>query len=185
MFCFVARLMISNALDNQREPPARVLSHIERCDACRSYREESGVLQDHLERGARPATEYSPFLHARIMNSVKSDHHGSNVRKSVWPFAVGVASALIIVGISVAWLADSKSKPHRNAAVAVSAEWGSLQRMEAGLAQAETLLNQGPDLFTRPLSDEMQLLESDIGKVAVKLGSILDRDIFNMIADHS
>jgi len=47
------------------------------------------------------------------------------------------------------------------------------------------LLNQGPDLFVRPLSDEMQLLESDISKVALRLASILDRDILNMIADQS
>ena len=184
MFCFVARWMISNALNNRRESSAHILSHIEQCDACRSYHEEAIALQGHLEHGARPDSEYPAFLHARIMNAVKTDRHCLEARKSMRPLAVGAVSALIVFGIAAAWFAGS-GQSRRNTAVAVNAEWGSLQHLESGLERAETLLNQVPDLFVRPLSDEMQSLESDIGKVVARLGSILDRDIFNMIADQS
>ncbi len=184
MFCFVAKWMLSKALDNRREPPARVLSHIEQCDSCRRYHEEVVVLQGHLEHGEWPGSEYPEFLHARIMNAVKSDRHRLKVWKSVRPLAAGAVVALIVFGISAAWFAGSEPS-RRNTAVTVNAEWGSLQHLESGLEQAEALLNQGPDLFVRPLSDEMQLLESDISKVALRLASILDRDILNMIADQS
>ncbi len=184
MFCFVAKWMISNALNNRREPPARILSHIERCDACRSYHEEAIALQGHLEHEARADSEFPAFLHARIMNAVKSDRDQLKVWKPVRPLALGAVAALIVFGISAAWFAGSEPS-RRNTAVTVNAEWGSLQHLESGLEQAEALLNQGPDLFVRPLSDEMQLLESDISKVALRLASILDRDILNMIADQS
>jgi len=184
MFCFVAKWMISNALNNRREPPARILSHIERCDACRSYHEEAIALQGRLEHEARADSEFPAFLHARIMNAVKSDRDQLKVWKPVRPLALGAVATLIVFGITAAWFAGSRpSRP--NTVVAVNAEWGSLQHLETGLEQAETLLNQGPDLLVRPLSDEMQSLGNDIGKVVVQLGSILDRDIFNMLADQS
>lgn len=183
MSCFLTRWMISNALDNRREPSARVFSHIEQCDSCRSYHEEAVALNGHLAKEVRPDSEYPEFLHARIMNAVKSDHH-LKLWKPVRLLAVGAVATAIVFGISAVWFTGSgPSRP--NTAVAVDSEWGSLQQLESGLGQAGTLLNQGPDLLVRPLSDEVQSLENDIGKVVAQLGSILDRDIFNMIADQS
>lgn len=93
--CFYFRRIIKNSLDAGLGLPDAAQRHTQDCAACRKiYESERGIIREL--RGGAEDMEPSPFLHARIMSSIKNADQEAQPKRHCWlpsGWAAGMAAA--------------------------------------------------------------------------------------------
>ena len=177
MYCFLIRRMISRALDAGRTAPAFVEKHVSRCTDCCSYREKVSGLQEAMVSSKPADVDLPPFLHRRIMAGVKQQQNRPAVGQSLPSGRVLRFAAVAAVCLGAALLLRPGGST-----VAPEPTLELLDALDSGRGRMAALVGQGPDRLVAPLRAELLLLEQDLTNTTQQLETLLDRDIFTMLA---
>lgn len=112
MFCWLYRLMISNAVDSAGGLSAAARRHIRRCTTCREFHQSCLSLGEGLRREAPILNNQSSTrLSKRVMDAVLD--HGAETYKlpANWRPVVAAASIALAVLVGALFLASRQTEP--------------------------------------------------------------------------
>lgn len=181
MKCFVARWLISGALDGRRELTDGVTRHIAQCATCRRFRTVSQALAEKLGPAAGCDPCVPEHLHMRIMASVRDSGRalsGAGLLPARPALIGGLAVAallMLLLGISVWPLHRSGLDVHPKPVVLraiPAADVGRCSRVAASAASEASMA------VAMPMADEIEKLRSDIFTVGGHLLACLEQVSF-------
>jgi len=158
--------------------PTRVIKHIDKCPACRSFHDHCLALADHLPNEAnRQRPKVSTKLHAKIMGQCYQPVRKTettvrvemNIRRSRWALAPAIAAGVVLLAMLAIHLyhgaEPSQQKPGPGVQVALvntdPMDWLLGGGFDAGTAASIEGFLQGP------IKEEIDLLKQD-GKAAAE-----------------
>ncbi len=151
--CWITRVGIQNHVEHGGIMSEKAERHMESCADCRE------ILQSHLTLGKKlraerpPTCEASPFLHARIMNSVAGA--GQNPQRSKILRIFSSVSALGVACLLIAFWPGQKEVAPAN----TMASW------------TLPALNTPPIRVTASLESELEYLKADTQNAARALAA--------------
>jgi hypothetical protein len=155
MKCWIVRYGLSFHLEDRREEPAWVESHLRHCQPCREYLQSQRQLGAHLRAQAASQRETAPaYFKARVLHAVSTQEHRSTrqLPGHSWSYYLSISTAaacVVVAGCLLLWQLPNRAQapqlPPLNAA------W-----LAQGTNRLVTIAN-----LEAPLEREMQFVVDD------------------------
>ena len=195
MLCILHRWLISRSMNVDGPLPRRVIKHIHRCPACKSFHDHCRALADHLPKEAdRQRPKVSAELHTEIIGKCYGPVPKTeppvrlemNIRRRRWALPPAIAAGVVLLAILAIHLyhGAEPSRPEsasggRVAVVNPEPMGWLLDGLDAGTtAYIE-------DSLQGPLQEEINLLKQDGKAGAEFLLACLPLDIDRLAEEDS
>ncbi len=112
MFCWLYRLMISNAVDGAGGLSAGTRRHIRRCTSCREFHQACLSLGEGLRREAPILNgQSSTRLGKRVMSAISDQGAGTYMLRANWRPVIAAASIAVAVLVGALFLTLRRTEP--------------------------------------------------------------------------
>jgi hypothetical protein len=159
MKTWLAKLKISNALDDRKPLPPAVARAVAESDELRRFADGSADL-DRAFKQSRPEPQTSAALHAAIMHAVRAAEPTAAFDwQKLWPRLIPAAALALLVLLGAFEASRLARQP---AAVLSLAGRKSLADASSAVEKSGKLVREFPDAALSPLNDEMLRLNRDL-----------------------
>lgn len=159
MKTWLAKLRISNALDDRKPLPPALERAVAQSEELRRFANDSASL-DRALKNSRPGPESSASLHSAIMRAVRSaEPEPAFDWQKIWPRLIPAAALTLLVVLGIFGATHfSRERAARSQPVGPSSFADASSALETG----GRLVRAMPDAALSPLNDEMLRLNRDL-----------------------